>query len=101
MLPCPYYGTAIVAKKTQVEIEVPDPSLAEAAEKVRVAREELRRVEAEFEDARRKSSQEGEDQEPMFPEFVTQTLRWVRKYPGPGVAGALMIGFLMGRLSRH
>jgi ElaB/YqjD/DUF883 family membrane-anchored ribosome-binding protein len=79
-----------------------DPLVRAAEEKVRLAREELRKAESYCDEVRRKASQQVDRlREMTIGEMIDGTLNLVKKHPGPGVILAAAAGFFLGRLFRR
>lgn len=82
---------------------VPDsPEVAAAEQAVRQAEADLKKAKELYDQVR----QEATDQlkrvrEKTVGELIDETLRLVRKHPGPGVLLAAVLGFFLGRLFRR
>ncbi len=80
-----------------------ETSVEAAAERVRQARETLRQAESELDAASCQAAKQVEEEQAddhdgsSVDDWLKATLKWVRRNPGPGVAGASLIGFLFGR----
>ena len=79
----------------------PDSSaeIEQAEERLRQAREILREAECAYAEAQKSSSAESQPEaEHSVGELVDGTLELVKKYPGPSVITAAVVGFLLGRI---
>jgi ElaB/YqjD/DUF883 family membrane-anchored ribosome-binding protein len=78
------------------------PEVELAREAVRRAREEFHKAQDAYEEVRQRAA-EGLKQvrESTVGDMVDGTIKLVRKYPGPSVIVAALLGFFLGRLFRR
>jgi ElaB/YqjD/DUF883 family membrane-anchored ribosome-binding protein len=81
----------------------PGPSAVDdAKDAIRRAEEELRRARQWYEQLRQKATERiKEVRESGLGDITCGTLKLVRKYPGPSVIIAMVLGFFLGRLFRR
>ena len=85
--------------------ETPDgqpPELDAAEAAVRRAKAELKKAEEVYHQIRREATDQlKRARESTVADLVDGTLKLVKRYPGPGVVVAAVIGFFLGRLFRR
>ena len=78
------------------------PAVQAAEQALRRATVELRRAQERYEQTRAQAADQfAELREKTPSELIDTTLDCVPKYPGPGVVGAALVGFFLGRLFRR
>ena len=78
------------------------PEVRKAATAVERAKEELHKAQQLYEDVRDKATKKLKNvREKSVGELIDGTLALVKKYPGPGVILAAIVGFFLGRLFRR
>ena len=78
------------------------PEVRKAATAVERAKEELHKAQQLYEDVRDKATKKLKNvREKSVGELIDGTLKLVKKYPGPGVILAAILGFFLGRLFRR
>ena len=79
-----------------------NPKVRKASDAVSRAEEELRKAREAYEDVRQKAAGKLKAiRQQSVGELIDGTLQLVKKYPGPGVILAGIIGFFLGRLFRR
>jgi ElaB/YqjD/DUF883 family membrane-anchored ribosome-binding protein len=80
----------------------PSPEVRAAEKAVRRAEAELNKAQALYQEVRRKATERlSRVREKRLGDLVDDTLKLVRKHPGPSVAIAALVGFWLGRLFRR
>ena len=76
--------------------------VAEAAEQLDSAREQLRKAEEYYAQMKAKAAEQAQHlRETTLGEVADGVLDFVQKHPGVGVVGAAALGFLLGRISKR
>ncbi len=79
----------------------PVDSLEQAASAVEQAQLVLEQAEARYASLQQASDESSEGVEPTITDVLDGTLALVRRYPGLGILASGLLGFLLGRGSRH
>lgn len=80
----------------------PDPAVSQAEEAVRCAEMGLEEARRLYRRARREAVRRlRKIRRTSTSDLVDHTLTLVKRYPGPSIAAALFLGFLVGRSSRR
>jgi ElaB/YqjD/DUF883 family membrane-anchored ribosome-binding protein len=90
-----------VASETQPEA-ADGPSIHDAEEAVRRAKEELRKARLWYQQVRQQTTDRVKRlRESSCGDVARSTMKLVRRHPGPSVLVAVLIGFFLGRLFRR
>ena len=90
-------------KKAAAKSDAAKPSreVADAEERLHLAREQLRQAEEYYAEIKEKAAEQVEHlRETTLGDVVDGVFEFVKKHPAAGVMGAATIGFVLGRITR-
>ena len=94
-------GPAAGAEPTEAAVDQ-NPKVRKAADAVSRAKEELRKAQEAYSEVREKAVGKLKAvREKSVGDLIDGTLELVKRYPGPGVILAAILGFFLGRLFRR